>query len=130
MSNAQKIIELMKLFGRSVRIFERKRVLGLFSVTLSRGWLWIDDAGDHWSVTFANGETVHQPFWGPALGADFRKNDGERKIGPLDLTGAWKTAISMWPIRKEEEAVRVFSLVASRVDLAYRYHCTGLACTR
>jgi len=123
-NNAQKISKLVERFGKSVQIFERKRVLGLVLVTLSRGWLWIENANDHWSVTLANGKTTHQPLGGPALGADFRKDNGECKVGPLDLTGAWKSALSMWPIRNEEEAARVFSLIASRVNLAYRYHCT------
>ena len=124
MSNAEKISRLMERFGRSVQIFERKHVLGFIPITLSRGWLWIEDANDHWSVTLANGKTTHQPLDGPALGADFRKDNGERKIGPFDLTGAWKSAISMWPIRNEKEAARVFGLITSRIDLAYRYHYT------
>lgn len=123
MNNAQKISKLVEQLGDSVQIFERKRVLGFIPLTISRGWLWLEDAGDHWSVTLANGKTTHQPLGGPALGADFRKDSGERKVGPLDLTGAWKSALSMWPIKNEEEAARVFTLISHRIDLALRFHC-------
>lgn len=127
MNRSQKIGKLVEKFGKSVQIFERKRVLGFIPLTLSRGWLWIEDTHDHWSVILANGKMTHQPLDGHAFGADFRKDNGERKVGPLDLTGAWKTAVSMWPIRNEEEAVRVFNLISSRVDLAFCFHCEASA---
>ncbi|MDO8507041.1 MAG: hypothetical protein Q7S53_00545 [bacterium] len=127
MNDSQKIAELVKRCGKSVQILEKKRMLGFIPVTHSRGWLWIDDANDHWSVTLANGKTSHQALGSKAFAADFRKANGERKIGPSDLTGVWKSALSMWPIRDEEEAVRVFDLIVSRIDLAYSYHCTAQA---
>ena len=123
MHNAQKISQLTERFGKEIKVLERIRVLGFIPVTLSCGWLWISvDANDHWSVTLASRRTGHYPIFSPAFGADFRKDNGERKIGPLHLRGAWKSAISMWPITEDEEADRVFNLIASRIDAVYRYH--------
>lgn len=122
MNNAEKIGKLVERFGKSVQVFEKKRVLGFISITHHRGWLWIEDAGGHWSVTLASDKAEHQPLNGPALCADFRKDNGERKIGPLDLIGAWKSTLSMLPIRNEEEAIRVFNLISSQIELALHFY--------
>lgn len=125
MNNSQKISKLVEKFDKSVQIFERKRVLGFIPFTLSCGWLWIEDECDCWAVTLANGKTTHDSLDGPALCVNFRKDNGERKVGPLHLTGAWKSTLSMWPIENEEEAIQVFNLIQSRVDLAFRLHFDG-----
>ena len=95
---------------------------GLFSFNKSKGWLSFHDRGDHWAVFRTNGKYTHQPLDGDALGADFLKDTGERKIGPLSLTGAWRTAFTMHPVRDEEKAVKVFNYVARMVDLAYQQY--------
>ncbi len=55
--------------------------------------------------------------------ADFMKKDGSRKIGPMHLTGAWESAISMWPVYDHEKAEQVFEWVGNMVDWAYEYYC-------
>lgn len=122
MNNAQKISKMVERLGRSVQIFEQKRMFGFIPITLSRGWLWFKDVNDHWSVMLASDKTTHNSLNGPAYSADFRKDNGKRKIGPLYLTGTWISAFSTWPIVDEEKAIRTFNLIASKIDLAYRYY--------
>jgi hypothetical protein len=113
--NISKRIEaLFSKHGESVEI---GRTLGIFS----KGWLSISDRGDFWDILYTSSKDTHsyQPLYGPALGADFLKASGERKIGPRDLTGAWKTALSLWPVRDEREAVAVFETVKGYIERAY-----------
>lgn len=117
---AEKIGRIVEKQGLGpIQVFRRKNILGI-PFKLSRGWLSFRDAGDFWSVLLTNGRHTHQPLYDDALGADFKKDDGKRKIGPLHLTGAWRSALSMWPARKDDDAIRVFNYVASMVDLAYQ----------
>lgn len=123
MHNAEKISRLADRCGNTVQVFERKRLLRYIPLTVSRGWLWIEKKDGYWTVILASGQTCHKPLLaGPAFGADVCDNNGERHVGPGHLTGAWKSNLSLWPITEESEANRIFDLIMTNVDLAYRYH--------
>ena len=126
MNRALKIAELRKRFGDSIQVFRWRKIFGLIPIKLFLGWLWIEERDDYWSLSLASGKSSNNHFWsGPVYGADFRKDNGNRKIGPLGLTGAWKSALSMWPILEERKASQVFALISSRVDLAYQCYFNG-----
>ena len=128
----QKIEMLAEQVGNAVQVVEgveRKRVLGSTSRNVFYGWLWIEEkkarwgGKAYWRVFLANGEKTHQPSVDdPCFAADFQKANGQpyRRFG---LTGAWDSALSMWPVRDEKEATRIIDLVSSRINLAYKYHC-------
>ena len=117
MNLSQKIQTLFNAHGETVQIGKR---FGLFS----RGWLWIEDNGDSWHIDVANGRTSHDPLGGSVYGIDVRKDTGERLKKP-GLTGAWESAISMWPVRDEGRAEGIYRHVATRIDRAFAYHNPG-----
>ena len=128
MNRAEKILKLVELRGTSVPVYRQVKFFWFIPLRFLIGYLWISDERTHWGVTIANGETSHNRAFGArAYGADFRKEDGERRIGPPGITGAWQTAITMWPVRSEEKAIEVFNYVAGLVDQAHAFHCRQVA---
>ncbi len=119
MNISQKIAELHRRLGKHVKVWHHKKLLGFIPIFWPGGWLSIDEEENSWSVMLTSNKHTHHPFLGSALGADFQKSDGERKIGPGNLTGAWFTILSMWPAKNEDEAVRIFNTVASKINAAY-----------
>lgn len=115
-NTASQIKELFTNHGEKVQI---GKAWGIFS----KGWLSIKDNGDFWHVMYINGKDTHQPLSGPALAADFLKASGERKIGPMNLTGSWKSALSMWPVKDEREATLIFEIIKNYVGQAHRFNC-------
>lgn len=107
MNRAEKIKALYKKKGKT---FKLGFIFG--------NWLWIDKEKDCWNVTIASGPDYHNSLWGPAYSADFNKKTGER-LSTTGFTGVYETAVTMWPIRNEKKAVRIFSYVAEEVDSAY-----------
>lgn len=106
--------------GQPIQVFETEKILrGWISFEKSRGWLDIQDEGNYWAVTFMNGQDGRSLLDEPTYGADFTKDTGGRMISPPLLTGAWKTAITTWPVEEEKEANRIFDHVSRMVDLAY-----------
>ncbi len=107
MNRAEKIKALYEKKGKTLQL----NFLG--------NWLWIDEGKKSWNVTIASGCTSHNPKLGPAYSADFRKEDGERAVLEGYLTGVWKSALSMWPVREEQKAKELFDWIAEGVDRAY-----------
>lgn len=106
------------LFGKHGEQVEVGKKLGV----LSKGWLSISEREDSWHVMYTNGKDEHyRLFSDPALGADFLKDSGERKIGPLYLKGAWKSALSMRPVIDEGQAVEVFDTVKGYIEQAHTH---------
>ncbi len=94
------------------------------SVRVSRwapfaGWLSITDEDRSWHVMWTTGRTTHL-CTRPALAVDIDKATGG--LSSLrGVTGAWKSAISMWPVFDVHEAARVHARVC---DLIRRAHAT------
>jgi hypothetical protein len=122
-TTAEKIAKLVEQFGESVPVLDRKKLLGIIPVTIRHGWLWVEDNDSTWRVFLANGKSTHQPLDGTLVGADIRKDNSERKTGPGELTGTWTSAVSVWPITDEKEALSVFGRILSGINLAFRHHC-------
>ena len=78
------------------------------------GYLWIEEKDDHWNVQWATGRTTHNGYV-PTISVDFDKATGERwkRYG---LSGAWQSALSMWPVRKEEEANIIYHRMVSHIN--------------
>lgn len=116
MNTIEKIQTLFKQYGESVQI-------GKFLGIISKGWLSITEKECCYSVLYTSEKDAHYPLksGGPALEIDFNKVTGERHRS-LGFTGAWKTALSMWPVYNEQEANEVYDTVKSYVDKAYNYN--------
>lgn len=131
---ADKVAWLHKYRGDSVHVLEVVSLplgdLSLFGLKLpgkikvrtkSHGWLWIEKHGDYWNVALANGQGSHNPLWGSAYSVDILVRTGARRKH-LGLTGAWKSAMTTWPVRDEYEARRVWDVVVSCIEQAYQHH--------
>lgn len=120
----EKLAALHQRFGKLVEVCERKQILWCLPLTLHSGWVSIEDKEDHWAVLWTSDRDTHDPlFHGPAIGIDVRKDTGERhRIAGAGLSGAWRTAVTLWPVRDDGEAEEVFRRVQRLVDLAYSYH--------
>ncbi|MCI5060696.1 MAG: hypothetical protein MRY79_06465, partial [Alphaproteobacteria bacterium] len=57
-----------------------------------------------------------------ALGVDFSKETGGRRVVPGYLSGAWESAISMWPVENEKRVLEVYKDVRRMVDSAYSHN--------
>lgn len=84
----------------------------------TKGWLAITNEDNCYSVHYTSGKDIHQPLCGPSYIADFEKDTG-RPYERNGLTGAWKTALSLWPVNDQAEAREIFQTVAGMVDDAY-----------
>ena len=123
MNAAEQIQWLVKYVGNHIKV--RRKVPGLwriFGKWSSNGWLSLDDKGDYWAVLWTSNRHVHNPLAGSAFGVDVNKADGLRVRGSLDLTGAWKSAISMWPIRNEEDAKVVYVKLLAMINESYEFY--------
>ena len=126
MNNSEKIAQLFKIVGNSVQVFTSQKIW-FIKIVKSSGWLWIEEYASYWMVTLANGEKEHYPLaalgGGPAFMVEFLKSNGERKIGPGDLTGVWESALSMHPVYDKKRIDEIFKLIESKIDSAYHDHC-------
>jgi hypothetical protein len=86
----------------------------------SKGWIAIEDEDDSYFVHYTSDKDSHnRAFGATSYAASFEKGTGDLKPGPGDLTGAWKTAISLWPVRDPAEAASVHKLMRDLVHEAY-----------
>lgn len=120
-NNAEKIQKIKNKCGEVVEVLERKKILGIVPYTKKHGWLRISENNDHWSVAVTNGKTTHNSLNGPAFAVDFKKENGERKIGPSRLTGVWRSIIFMNIVSEEKEIKEIFDLVVSKIDIVNKY---------
>lgn len=110
------ISDIYQRCGESARV-------GRFLCFFSLGWLNIEDGGDYWSVMWTSNKDYHSILAGrPAIVAEFRKSTGDRNTF-FGLSGAYKSAISMWPVRDKEEADRIFTEVTRHIKNAHRHNC-------
>lgn len=87
-----------------------------------RPWISVDRKPDCYSVMLASGRTTHQPLHGPAYMVDFDLDTGELRSN-FGLTGAWKSAISMWPIRDRTQAEQVYQRAVALLERCYQHYC-------
>ena len=76
---------------------------------------------NHWFVLLTdhkNGRTTGQT----AYAVDFRMDNGEL-YRRSDL-GVWKSALTMWPVKRMDEQHWIFEFVAKVIDLAFEQHST------
>src|SRR5690606_22989091 len=95
-----------------------RKHLGLTSM----GWLSLHDEGEGWSVLRTTNKGGHNPHVGPAYAVDVMKESGERKKGPLNLQGAWKSAESMTPVLDAAEAEKIYADMVKSIEQACRTH--------
>ena len=124
MNRADKIRALTDRFGGLVPVYAQKKIFGLIPVKRQTGYLWIDDEADRFNVSTADGKTSS---YSPVYSVNFRKDNGERAAGPGDLTGVYKTAISLWPVWNMDEVVNIFNKISAKVDRAYDFHFSQAA---
>ncbi|MBI4435015.1 hypothetical protein HY635_04380 [Candidatus Uhrbacteria bacterium] len=117
----EKLAALEQRFGKHVEVFETVRICWIIPFTRSRGWLSIKGEEAHWAVLWTSDRDTHSPLLGSAIGVDIRKDDGTR-YRPAGLTGAWRSAISLWPARDEGEADQIERRMRHLIELAYRWH--------
>ena len=114
MNIVEKIKWLKEQHGESVEI-------GSSFYLFSKGWLNIDENDDAYHVMYTSAKDTHNPLSGPALGVDFTKATGDR-YKRYGLSGAWRSALSMWPVRDEVEAHQVYMQVRRYIKSAYDYN--------
>lgn len=113
---SQTISELQKKHGDSIPIRKStKHFFGLVTKTTTETWLWISDEGSHWNVTAASSKSHHNARSGPAYAVDIDKINGSLRA-EHGLTGAWKTALSIWPIRNKDEADNAFKYIVALIE--------------
>lgn len=125
MTYAEKIRELAHRFKEPIEITEtetKTRFWGLFTSTTthSRGWMSFDAKDVHFFVMLTSHKDSHCPLkcgWN-AIAADFRKDNGERWVRH-GLSGVWESALTMWPVKEGDEAIRIFNRVSRMIDVAY-----------
>lgn len=83
-------------------------------------YLWIERRGPVWTVFAASGRSGHFAVYGSALAVDFDDATGKR-VRRYGMTGAWRSALSMWPVRSERDAARAEALVVDLVHEAARF---------
>ena len=124
MHAAQKIERLFNRFGESVKVRRRIRLFGLIPFTVGSKWLWIEEKPAYWLVYVASDKDSHNGRGPKMIAAEFLKESGERKIGPLYHTGTWKSAISLWMVLDETEAIGIFAAIKELVESTYDYYET------
>lgn len=92
------------------------------SSSSDRFYVTVYDKGDYWFVLLTNQKDSHNRAGGSrAYAVDFRKDDGEVHER-FSHSGAWKSALTVWPVMEEDEAKRIVDYVARMVDLAHEQH--------
>ncbi len=109
----QKVVDLYETYGKSVKIPRS----GWWAFWEAPGWLWIFKEREHYHVQWATGKTTH---FSPckSYGVDICFKTGKRH-SVYKLTGAWHSALSMWPIYGESSADCVYNYI---VDLVEKTH--------
>lgn len=87
----------------------------------SKGWLSIDDKDTHFAVMYTSDKDTHGPLSGPAYMLEINKQTGARQE-TAGLSGAWKSALSMWPVRGADEIAQVEKIMRGHIDAAYEYN--------
>ncbi len=122
MHTAQKIEHLFNRFGETVKVRQRVLLLGLIPIIIGSRWLWIEEEPTYWLVYVASHKDSHNRGTRKLIAAEFLKESGERKIGPMDHTGTWKQALSLWMVRDEAEALQIFAAVKKLAESTYDYY--------
>jgi len=116
----EKLAMLAEL-GKSAPAISRGTWLGFIPRKKHHGWVGAEDRGDHWFVLWTNGEQAHSRAGGlQCYAADFRKDNTLPYTRSPDWTGAWESAIRLWPVYEDEheKAERISRFIRERVDLA------------
>jgi hypothetical protein len=114
MNTVDKIQALLDNKGTSVEI-------GRSFFSGSKGWLAIEDKGDYFSIMYTSDKDTHSPLAGPALMLDLDKETGTRRQA-AGLSGAWRSALSMWPVRDAGEIESVQKKMTALIDAAYEHN--------
>ena len=89
----------------------------------SKGWLTITEKPDSWFVLFGGGRDVIDVGEGDSLiGAAFYKGSGDLVQRYPAETGAWESAVNIWPVYDETRAQEVVTDLVSKIDEAHNYH--------
>ena len=101
-------------------VLEIKKILPwyLLSIKVNDGWLVIDDNDGHYFITWSTYPQSHNVLARPLYGVNICKETGALR-SKHGLTGAWKTAISIWPISDKKEAQEVFSMMLRLINRCY-----------
>jgi len=111
--------------GESFPVTRWKKFLWLIPYRSRGGWISIEvkDDKDVFFVMWTDSKDSHLPhISGSAYAVDIRRDTGELN-NRFGQTGAWKSAISMWPIYDDNraEAERIFGVMKYRIDVAYAW---------
>lgn len=119
MTVAQKIEAIIKHHGDSAPITKPSTFLwGLFSwLRPNKGWLWLEDHNDYWSIYLASDKHYHNGV-GSAYVVDVSKSTGLLK-NDIRSTGAYKSAVSLWPVRDPDEAHAIYINILNKIDIVY-----------
>jgi hypothetical protein len=121
MNLSEKIQWLHTNVGKHVAVREWDKFLGFFPVS-TKWWLTIEDDGDHWGIYRTSGKHTHvRVICGNVYLIDVRKTDGTI-FSRHGLSGAYKTALNLHPIRDEEEAIKVFNSLSELIGNAFDDH--------
>lgn len=102
---------------KAIKIFNFRFVIW----RANQGWLHIEDKQDYYSIMWTTDKETHSRAFGTrAHMIDLDKATGKlhQKYG---FSGAWESAISMWPVKEEEDIKRVFNIMKARIDIAYEW---------
>ena len=84
---------------------------GLHSCGWFGGWITVESNGDGYDVMWCSGKYTHNPLFGSAISVEFFNN----QIGWV-----FKSAISMWPVRDEDEQQNWAEWIKEKVSKAAR----------
>lgn len=120
--NIQDKLAVLAGVGESVPVVSRSVKLKFFPVVKQKGWISIDDKGDHWFVLWTNRRDSHNRAGGvKCYAADFRKDTGLPYKLAKNWTGAWESAIGLWQVHTEEQekADKIFEYIRDCIELAF-----------
>lgn len=110
----------------AVPVISRHTILKYFTFVRRKGWIAVDDEPDRWFVIWTNQKNHHNRAGGARCYAvEFRKDTGAPRSDG-DWTGAWESAISLWPVTKKDQdkANSIIADITECVDLAYAAYQT------
>lgn len=121
----QKIEQLREQYGSTVKIpspeptwWQRFNawIDPLYALRLGNGYLWIEDhdSDGYYNVQWATGRTTHSGYKS-SFAVDFDKKTGKRYTGHY-LTGAWRTAVTMWAVRDEASADDYYRKIVALIN--------------